>query len=212
MKGVITRKDLLKHPFIVINNFGIVVFLKALLFKNKPFLTLIQRSAEGIPVSFKPYTSTMDVFSYYERRIGNIFLSFAEEFKEVEEAQKFYRALAKQKMGQYALLQFVKSFATKRKIRSEKWQPHLSKIDELEAQIKSREDQLHNHISLKEAVSITEDLAFSELNQAFLDLKDSIHSNRAIAISRLIHSNHHYEDLCRKGIRKLRKLSEKTAA
>jgi len=207
MKGVITRKDLLKRPFLVIRHFGILIFLKALLFKDKPFLDLIQKPTEKIPVAVQPYTSTMDVFSYYERRMGEIFLSFAERFRNTREVQKFYKALAKQKLGQYALLQFVKSFAAKRKIHNEKWQPHLAKINQLDAEIKALEEQLRNDIALEDAIQITEDLAFSDLNEAYLDLKDSIHSNRAVAISRLMLSQNHYEALCRKGLRLLRKLT-----
>jgi hypothetical protein len=211
MKGVITRKDLLRRPFLVIRNFGIVVFLKALLFKDKPFLALIQKPQGTIPDTLKPYTSTMDVFSYYERRIGEIFLCLAERFKEPKEVNHLYRTMAKQKMGHYALLQFVKSFAARRKIRNEKWQPHLPKIEPLETEIEVREQRvLRDEISLKEATQITEELAFSDLNRAFSDLKDSIYSNRAAAVSRLILPEQQFDKLCRKNIKKLRKLAEES--
>ena len=110
-------------------------------------------------------------------------------------------------MGQYELLQFVKSFAGKRKIRSEKWQPHLGKIDTLELMIERGEQRLKQPISFHEAVQLTESLAFSEINDAYVDLKDSIYSNRAAAIGALLRSEKHYEDLCRKGIRRLNQLA-----
>jgi len=208
MKGVITRRDLLRRPFLVIRHFGIVVFMKALIFKNRSFLTLIHKPQEVIPDSVKPYTSTMDVFSYYERRVGELFLCLADNFKDIKEAGRLYHELAKQKMGQYALLQFVRSFAGKRKIRNEKWQPHLGKIEHLETQIESCGEKIRGgQLSLDEAIWVTENLAFSDLNSAFSDLKDSIYSNRATAFSHLLLSDRHYEDLCKKGLEKLRKIA-----
>lgn len=142
MKGVITRKDLLKRPWLIISNFGILVFLKALFLKDQPFLSLVKMPHEKVSAALQPYVSTMDVFSFYERRLGSMFLHLAMKFREIREARSFYNELAKEKMGQYELLQFVKSFAGKRKIRPDKWQPHLEKIDDLESMIERGEELL----------------------------------------------------------------------
>ena len=208
MKGIITRRDLLKRPWLIISNFGLLVFLKALFLKDQPFLSLVQRPHEKVSAALQPYTSTMDVFSYFERRLGNLFLNLATRFQEIKQARHFYNELAKEKMGQYELLQFLKSFAGKRKIRSEKWQPHLEKIDTLESILERGEERLKHPLSFREAIQLTESLTFSEINEVYVDLKDSIYSNRAAAIGSLLRSERHYEDLCHKGIRRLSKLAD----
>lgn len=211
MKGIITRRDLLRHPFMVVKHFGISLFIKALFSKNKPFLDFIQNPASKVPMALKPYTSTMDVFSYYERRIAAIFLTFAERFSELKSAERFYRELAKQKMGHYAILQFVKSFAPRRKIHNEKWQPYLNRIDDIEFLIRRSEESLERPLSLRDALQITEELSSSGINKIYQDLKDSIYSNRVVAASNLLLSEQYFDKLCQKEIPQLQRYSEDLA-
>ena len=208
MRGFITRKDLLRHPIMVIRNFGVVLFVKALFSKNRPFLDFIQSPASKIPVALKPYASTMDAFSYFERRIAGIFLLFAEKFKHTKKVHQFYKEISRQKMGRYALLQFVKSFTSKRQIKDEKWQPHLPRIERLENIVSSAEERIKSEISLNEALQITQNLVFSDLNIVYIDLKDSIYSRRAQAVGNLLLSERHFISLCEKRIDRLQKLPE----
>jgi hypothetical protein len=170
MQGVITRVQVLAHPIVIIESFGVKVLVRALFSgERETFLEIVTRAAEEEAheahedVALVP---TVRRFIGFERRVGEIYAELSRRFSDPA-VSRFFATLAGHEEGHALALSRV----LREVRRGHLWKPsrdlHLSIQESFEATLASYEDEVRRGVRLARALEIVEAIEGSEVNVVF---------------------------------------------
>lgn len=156
MRGLITKKDIFLHPLIIIQSFGLPLFLQAAF--SPPKKTFLEIISKNIP---KPkskqeieITAQVERFISLEEGVSKIYSNLMTTFQVIPEARKFFQTLAYHEQAHAEILKIVKIEAARRNL----WD-----------QVKPIKEELLNQVQI-----IIDKLLFSTETDRNIDLKRGI--------------------------------------
>lgn len=181
MRGLIGKKDVLRHPVVVIRGFGWKAFFRAV--AAPPGRTFLEVISVGIPRPSTPQeielSAQLDKMISFELRCSHIYARMAEIFRDRWGlARDFFRNLSEQEEGHAEILRITKVEVSRRSL----WKILIP----VKAEVIEKTDKLLSDVewSLREPEKLTieqglenvERLESSEINMVFDFLLHSVSS------------------------------------
>jgi rubrerythrin len=167
MLGVIRRRDILAHPFVTVDCFGLGFFFQALVAdRRKTFLSLLAET--GVlqsPVVEIP--ALLGRCVDLESRARRIYQFLAERFSDWEQVRQFFEALARQEQGHSELLELCRQLAGRDGWLEEHFAPWRDVVPQLERKMDELEDSLSGRESLADALRLVIQIESSEIDHVF---------------------------------------------
>lgn len=191
MRGLIGKKDVLCHPFLVIQGFGWKVFLRTL--RAPAGLTFLEIISEGIPNPSKPHelelSQQLDKLISFEIRCSQFYSKMSEIFRNHWGlAPDFFRNLSEQEEGHAEILRIAKVEISRHYL----WNTVLpikpglmEKTDRMLSEVEGLL-RLPEKLDIKKGLEAVERLESSEINTVFDDLLHSIHTPFLKKIYRIV--------------------------
>ena len=178
MKGVITKKEVLKNPVIIIQGFGMRVFVNALFAdEDATFLDIVNECNEKKEHKDMAQMNLLEIvnqFIGYELKAQELYSILSRNFKEYDDVSRFFRRISQHEEGHAIVLARVRREVNKGHYWKETKQIHMSEIKEFDKLIKSAEESVKAGISLADALTLVEVLEGSEINVVFDNLNNSV--------------------------------------
>ena len=167
MLGVIRRRDILAHPFVTVDCFGLGFFLQALVAgRRKTFLSLLVETGElQLPVVEVPELLGRCVD--LESRARRIYQFLAERFDDWESVRQFFETLARQEQDHAELLELCRQLAGRDGWLEEHFAPWRAVVPQLERKMDEFEDSLSGRESLADALRLVIQIECSEIDHVF---------------------------------------------
>lgn len=117
MRGVINKIDLITHPFIVIQGFGLKVYLQALIApKDSTFLDLIrQKVTEPLSPQHEHLNAQIHHLTTIEKGLAGIYSSLQEKYAANPVAAKFFETISEHEKDHTEMLEIIKAEVVRRK-------------------------------------------------------------------------------------------------
>lgn len=171
MRGLIRARDVIIHPLVVIQGFGVKVFWRALTApKERTFLELI---SEGIPQPISPeqvaVSHQLDRLILHETHCSKIYHYFADHFTDALEVRDFFKTLSYQEEAHAEIVRVAKVEIARQKTwpKGDLIAPEiLEKVDLALAQIDAVLRKTPK-VSLKQALEILEEIEMTEKEMVF---------------------------------------------
>lgn len=190
MRGLITKKDVLFHPCVVISSFGFKIFIRSLAAPRG--LTFLEVISEGIPHPASPaqveMTQQIDRLAAYELQCSSIYGYLGEIFSASPQIRNFFRTLSYQEQGHSEILRLAKVEMARRNLwpRAKLLDPAtMHKLEQmlihLDLELKKEEKP-----TLKKALQVIETIEASEKEMLF-DFLHHFHEVVQIPFLRKIH-------------------------
>jgi hypothetical protein len=176
MIGVITHRDILRHPVITIRCFGWAMFFKALFAgQGQTFLSLLPQVApgEGPPTKLSMLVERCILL---ELRAKRIYHTFALAFADRPDASEFFETLARHEQEHAELLALCGMAAGHGGRIADAFSPWLSYIPRLEEHMQSVEATLDEVGVLEDALGLVIQIESSEINRVFQSVLTSSNS------------------------------------
>ncbi|MBN1586556.1 MAG: hypothetical protein JW937_03900 [Candidatus Omnitrophica bacterium] len=205
MKGVITKRHVISHPHLVIQGFGLRVFLRALAAgSNDTFFEVIVREWAQ-PVDPTPdKTFVFDQMTRLELRISHIYRILAGKFaNENKRASKFFSTLARHERGHAELIRLAKLEMLRGRLRGDLWRVEHHHLEEAGKLVRSIHAQAHQAHDLPQALDYVRRLENSSANLLFDSFRVSLSSRRFSAAERIVFSTQQHERYYRAGMASL---------
>lgn len=208
MQGVITKVQVLAHPIVIVESFGVRVLLRALLADpGTTFLEVVSRCAEEevhAGMDELDLARTVKRFIALESRVGELYRRLAQRFPGHAGAARFFATLAGHEQGHAIVLSRVR-----REIqRGRLWKPskdlHLADVNALEAGLESYEAEVGRGVTLERALEIVEEIEGSEVNVVFDTLNGCVDMRSRARFERFFGLTEHHLAYCAERIRALR--------
>ncbi len=110
MRGLIGKKDILRHPIIAIQGYGWQTFYDVL--KAPKETTFLEVLSKNIPPILEPVqkqvTDQLNVLIHFESQISSIYFNLMEKFTHIPEVRKFFKTLSYQEEAHSEILRIVK--------------------------------------------------------------------------------------------------------
>jgi rubrerythrin len=178
MQGVITRVQVLAHPVVVVESFGLKVLWRALLAGGREtFLDIVNRSAEEEAHAADeelPLARTVKRFAEFERRVRDLYRRLAVQLLDDEEAARFFRTLSAHEEGHAIVLCRVRRELRRGRLWKESKDLHLADVQAFDAVLSACEAEVRRGVPLARALAIAERLEASELNVVFETLNGCV--------------------------------------
>jgi rubrerythrin len=208
MQGVITRVQVLTHPVVVFESFGLKVLLRAIFADAKEtFLEIVRRSAEEEAhreMVESDLLRTVKCFIGFESRVGEIYRRLSEQLSDVPAAARFLATLARQEEGHAIVLSRVRREITRGRIWKKSRDVHLGSLDAFEARLAVHEAEVCGGVTLDRALDIVEGIESSELNVTFDTLNGSVDMRSRARFERFFVMTRKHLAYCNEQIRALR--------
>lgn len=194
MRGVITRAQVLAHPIVVVESFGLKVLLRALFADaRETFLEIVTQCAEEdehLGMDDLDLVRTVDRFVGFERRVEVLYRRLAERFSRDRKAAELFGTLADHEEGHAIVLSRVR-----REIRrGHLWKPsrelHLADVAAFDARLVEVEEEVQRGVTLERALELAERIEGSEINVVFdtltgcVDMRSRSRFERFFVLSR----------------------------
>jgi hypothetical protein len=178
MQGVITKVDVLAHPVVIAESYGLKVLLRALFASaRETFLEVVARCAEEeehAGMAELDLSRTVARFIGFERRVGDLYQALAGRFAEQAEAAHFFRTLALHEEGHALVLCRVRRELRRGRLWKRSRGLHLAAMAGFEATLEDHEQACRRGVGLARALQIVEEVEGSELNVVFDALSGSV--------------------------------------
>lgn len=171
MKGVITKAQVLAHPVLIAQGYGLKVLFRALLSgARETFLEVVTQCAEEeahAGVAEVGLVRSVNRFMGFECRVRDVYLDLARQLSGSAEAAEFFDTLAGQEEGHAIFLARVRREVRRGRL----WKPsrslHLADLEAFEDRLEAWEDEARRGVSLPRALELVEAIEGSELNVVF---------------------------------------------
>ncbi len=208
MRGVITKVQVLAHPVVIVESFGVKVLVRALFADaRETFLDVVSRCAEEeahVGMEEVDLLATVRRFIGYERRVGAVYRRLAEQLAVDPEAAEFFRSLSLHEEGHAIVLLRVRREIRKGHLWKASRDLHLGALETLEDGIAGREEEVRRGVTLARALDIVEELEGSEINVVFDALSACVDMRSRARFERFFVLTHHHLRYCKDHLRALR--------
>jgi hypothetical protein len=171
MQGVITRVQVLAHPVVIVESFGVKVLVRALLADaRETFLEIVSRCAEEeahLGMDQVDLVRTVKRFIGFECRVGDVYRRLSQQFSGAAEAAKFFATLSGHEQGHAIILSRVHREIRRGRLWKESKDLHFATVDAFEARLNAYEEEVRRGITLARALEIVEGIEASEINVVF---------------------------------------------
>jgi hypothetical protein len=171
MRGVITRVDVLAHPIVIAESFGLKVLVRAMLASpRETFLEIVRRCAEEeahAAMHDVDLARTVTRFIDFEIRVGEIYRRVAAQLADAPEAAQFFAVLSVHEEGHAVVLSRVKREIRRGHLWKQSKQLHHAAVAAFEARLAAHEAEVRRGVTLPRALEIVEAIEGSELNVVF---------------------------------------------
>ncbi len=178
MQGVITTKAILQNPIVIIEGFGLRVFINALFAdKDATFLDIINECHEldaHKDMASMNLSEIVNQFIGYELKSQEIYTILSERFSELSDVSAFFKNLARHEEGHAIVLARVRREIERGHYWKESKQIHLDEIKRFDRFMKKAEASVLAGVSLAEALTLVDQLEGSEINIVFENLNKSV--------------------------------------
>jgi rubrerythrin len=208
MQGVITRTQVLAHPIVIIESFGLKVLWRALFAgTGETFLEIVSRAAEEeahLGMDEIDLVRMVKRFIGFERRLRDVYRQLSEQLSGAPEAATFFSTLAGQEEGHAIVLSRVRREIRKGRLWKHSRDVHFATVDAFEFKFAAFEDEVRRGVTLARALEIVDAIEASEINFVFDTLNGSVDMRSRTRFERFFVISHHHVAFCREQVRRLR--------
>jgi hypothetical protein len=208
MQGVVTRVQVLAHPIVIVEGFGLKVLLRALLAgRGETFLDIVSRCAEEEArgdLEQIDLLRTVDRFVGFERRARDIYFRLAQQAHGHADAAKFLARLSQQEEGHAIVLSRVRREIRRGRLWAESKDLHVASIAAVEGMLARFEVEVRAGVPLLRALEIVEAIEDSELDVVFDTLNRSVDMRSRARFERFFVLNENHLAYCREQVQGLR--------
>jgi hypothetical protein len=208
MQGVITRVQVLAHPVVVFESFGLKVLWRALFADaRETFLEIVRRSSEeeahrGM-VEFD-LSRTVKRFVGFECRVRDVYRQLSRQLSDAPDAARFFAILAGHEEGHAIVLSRVQREIARGRLWKKSRDMHVGGIDAFEARLAVYEAEACGGVTLDRALDIVEGIESSELNVVFDALNGSVDMRSRARFERFFVISQKHLAYCTKHVQALR--------
>jgi len=164
MLGVIRRRDLIAHPFVTIDCFGLGLFFQALVAgRRKTFLSLLTDTGVLKPRVVE-IPALLGRCVDLESRARRIYQFLAGRFSDWERVRQFFETLAQQEQHHAELLELCRQLASRDGWLEEHFAPWRAVVPQLERKLDALEDSISGRESLIDALRLVIEIESSEID------------------------------------------------
>jgi len=178
MQGVITKKEVLKNPVVIIEGFGLRVFINALFAdKDATFLDIINECHEldsHKDMASMNISEIVNQFIGYELKAQELYTILSKNFSELSDVSAFFKNIARHEEGHAIILARVRREIERGHYWKESKQIHISEIERFDRFMRDAEASIQSGVSLAEALTLVDLLEGSEINIVFENLNNSV--------------------------------------
>jgi hypothetical protein len=171
MRGVITKVQVLSHPLVIVESFGVKVLVRALLADaRETFLEIVTRCAEEdahVGMDELDLVRTVERFVGFERRVEELYAGLAGRFAGDGAAVALFATLATHEEGHALVLSRVRRELRRGRLWKASRELHLADVDAFDARLAAVEAEIRRGVSLPRALELVELLEGSEINVVF---------------------------------------------
>lgn len=208
MQGVITRVQVLAHPIVVVESFGVKVLVRALFADaRETFLEIVSRSAEEEAhrgMAELDLLRTVKRFIGFECRVGAIYRRMARELSAQAEAARFLETLSRHEEGHAIVLSRVRREIARGRLWKESKDLHLAGVEGFEDRLDAYEEEVRGGVTLARALEIVEGIEASEINVVFDTLNGCVDMRSRARFERFFVLTQRHLAYCRERIAALR--------
>lgn len=208
MEGVVTRVQVLAHPIVIVEGFGLKVLVRALLAgPGETFLDVVSRCAEEEARSEMDeldLVRTVQRFIGFERRARDLYGRLAQQFSSHPEAAKFFATLSRHEEGHAIVLSRVRREIRRGRFWTDSRDLHLASVGAIDALLADFEEEVGPGVSLGRALGIVEAIEGSEIDVVFDNLNASVDMRSRAQFERFFVLTEHHLAYCREQVRRLR--------
>lgn len=208
MQGVITRVQVLQHPLVIVESFGVKVLVRALLANaQETFLEIVSHAAEEEAHQGQDeldLARTVKRFIGYEVRIRDLYRRLSVRLSATEDAAAFFATLSGQEEGHAIVLSRVRRELRRGHLWKRSRALHLAGEEGLEARLAAHERELRGGVALARALEIVEDIEGSEVNVVFDSLNGCVDMRSRARFERFFVLTEQHLAYCREQIAALR--------
>jgi hypothetical protein len=208
MQGVITRVQVLAHPVVIAESFGVKVLVRALLADaRETFLEVVSRCAEEeahVGMDELGLARTVKRFIGFECRVGDVYRRLARSFSGDADAAAFFGTLSAHEEGHAIVLSRVRREIRKGRL----WKPsrdlHVAAVEAFEARLEAYEGEVRRGVGLARALELVEAIEGSELNVVFDTLNGCVDMRSRARFERFFVLMQRHLAYCREQVQGLR--------
>ncbi len=208
MQGVITRVQVLAHPIVMLESFGVKVLVRALLASGREtFLEVVSRSAEEeahLGMQEVGLARTVKRFIGFECRVGDLYRRLSERFSGTAAAEDFFRTLSHHEEGHAIVLSRVRREIRNGRLWKDSRDVHSATVEAFEARLEAYEEEARRGVALARALEMVEGIEGSELNVVFDALNGSVDMRSRARFERFFVLTRRHLEYCGERIRALR--------
>lgn len=168
MLGVIRKRDVIAHPVVTIQCFGLRVFLKTLIAgKGETFLSLLMSTDVLDKAPRVEVPETVDRCVQLELKAMSLYRRLALRFSEDVQARDFFDALSSQELQHAELLDICREASERTGWASERFERCAREVPGLERSMDGAESTIEGAISLTDALRLVIEIESSEVNRVF---------------------------------------------
>jgi len=178
MQGVITTKSILQNPLVIIEGFGLRVFINALFAdKDATFLDIINQCQEldaHKDMARMNLSEIVNQFIGYELKAQELYTILSKNFSELSDVSAFFKNIATHEEGHAIVLARVRREIERGHYWKESKQIHIAEVERFDRFMKEAEAAVRSGVSLAEALMLVDRIEGSEINIVFENLNKSV--------------------------------------
>jgi hypothetical protein len=208
MQGVITRAQVLAHPVVIVESFGVKVLVRAIFASaRETFLEIVSRCAEEeahAGMAELDLVRTVKRFIGFECRVRDLYARLSERFGADAEAAAFFRTLSGHEEGHAVVLSRVCREIRRGRLWKASRDLHVASVEGFDARLSADEGEVRRGVSLARALELVEDIEGSEINVVFDTLNGCVDMRSRARFERFFVLTERHLAFCREQIRRLR--------
>ena len=208
MQGVIKRVQVLAHPIVIVESFGVRVLVRAV-FANarETFLEIVSQCAEEeahVGMDDLRLVRTVKRFIGFECRVRDVYRRLADRFSDDPEAARFFATLSRHEEGHAIVLSRVRREIGRGHLWKESRDVHATVVEAFEGRLAEHEEEVRRGIALARAFEVVEGIERSEINVIFDTLNGAVDMRSRARFERFFVLTQRHLDYCWEQIRNLR--------
>ncbi|HEY6911199.1 MAG TPA: hypothetical protein VI356_17605 [Myxococcales bacterium] len=208
MQGVVKTRQVLAHPIVILEGFGLKVLVRALFAgRGETFLDVVTRCAEEEAhgdLDEIDILRTVDRFTSFERRARDIYATLARQLKGHPDASRFLARLSNQEEGHAIVLSRVRREIRRGRLWAESKDLHITSVAGVHALLERFEAEVRGPVLLARALDIVEAIEASEMDVVFETLNRSVDMRSRARFERFFVLNENHLAYCREQVQRLR--------
>ena len=178
MRGVITRVQVLAHPRVIVESFGLKVLVRALFANARDtFLEIVSACAEEEEHANQhdlPLARTVKRFIEFEHRLGELYRRLSLQFPRVPDAAKFLTTLSSEEEAHAILLARVHREIRRGHLWKDSKDVYDAIVEAFGVRLEGYEEEVRRGVTLARALDVVEAIEASEINVVFDSLNGSV--------------------------------------